>query len=370
MAESEQSRHACLIIEYLQLTQLSRMKPYNNTPSKLFGISCPPKDASIIVIPVPWEVTVSARSGTSLGPESILKASYQLNMLQHEYPEAQKMGISMLPIPHELKRLSDTLRHHTVGYIHAMESGFEKSTLKQSIVNKIDHYAYELKEDVKAKALKHLRNGKMVAVLGGDHSTPLGLIEALSEPYNNMAILQIDAHPGMRKAYRGFQYSHASVMYNALQMAHVARVVQVGIRQYSKEEANAYKQQEGRVFPFFDNDLKRQRLRGATWADICASIVDLLPERVYVSFDIDGLNVKLCPSTGTPVPGGLEFEEVCFLFEAIVRAGKKIVGFDLCEVAPGENMDWDAQVGSWLLYKLCMMMGASQGKISLAPEDV
>lgn len=345
------------------------MKLNNHVPSKLFGVSCTPQDASIVIIPAPWEVTVSARSGTSLGPESILKASYQLNMLQHEYPEAEKMGIAMLPIPYDLKRLSDTLRHHTVGHIHAMESGFEKSTLRQSIINKIDHYAYELKEDIKNKALKHLRDGKMVAVLGGDHSTPLGLIEALAEPYNNMGILQIDAHPGMRKAYRGFKYSHASIMHNALQLAHVARIVQVGVRQYAKQEAEAYQQHEGRVFPFFDNMLRSQLLRGATWDDICAPIVELLPERVYISFDIDGLNVKLCPSTGTPVPGGLEFEEVCFLLEAIVKAGKKIIGFDLCEVAPGENMDWDAQVGSWLLYKLSMAMGASQGKVTLASEN-
>jgi agmatinase len=121
--------------------------------------------------------------------------------------------------------------------------------------------------------------------------------------------------------------------------------------------------EEGRIFPFFDSDLKRQRFQGVTWEKICAAIVDTLPERIYISFDIDGLDAKLCPSTGTPVPGGLEFDEVCYLFEQIVKAGKKIVGFDLCEVAPGENMDWDAQVGSRILYKLAMMIGSGWGKI-------
>ncbi|XWN35329.1 MAG: agmatinase family protein [Roseivirga sp.] len=341
------------------------MKLHTHTPAKLFGVSCSPQEASIIIIPVPWEVTVSSRSGTALGPESILKASHEQSMIRHEYPGAQEMGVAMLPIPHDWKALSDTLRHHTVGHIHAMESGFRKTSLKKSIVQKIDHYAHQLKEDIKAKALTYLQAGKMVAVLGGDNSTPLGLIEALAEPYNNFGILQINAHSGLRRAYQGFTYSHASVMHNVLQLPHIIRLVQVGLRNYSAEEAQDITAEEGRIFSFFDRDLKRQRFQGASWDEICAKIVDTLPDRVYINFDIDGLDAKLCPSTGTPVPGGLDFDEMCYLLEKVVKAGKKIVGFDLCEVAPGENMDWDAQVGSRVLYKLAMMMGASQGKLSI-----
>ena len=340
------------------------MKLPTHNSTKLFGVACPPEKASVIIIPAPWEVTVSSRSGTALGPESILKASYELGSITlHEAPNIQELGVAMLPIPHDWKALSDTLRHHTVGYIHAIESGFEKTSLKKSIVKKIDHYADQLKKDVKDKALAYLKEGKLVGVLGGDHSVPLGLIEALAEFHNNFGILQIDAHPSLRKAYQGFQYSHASIMYNVLQLPHITRLVQIGLRNCAAEELQVIIAEEGRIFPFFDSDLKRQRFQGVTWEKICAAIVDTLPERIYISFDIDGLDAKLCPSTGTPVPGGLEFDEVCYLFEQIVKAGKKIVGFDLCEVAPGENMDWDAQVGSRILYKLAMMIGASWGKI-------
>ena len=341
------------------------MKLNTHTPAKLFGVSCSIEDASIVIIPVPWEVTVSSRSGTALGPESILKASHELSMIRHEYSGAQEMGVAMLPIPHDWKAISDTLRHHTVGYIHAMESGFEKSSLKKSIVKKVDTYAHQLKEEVKAKAQAQLKAGKMVGVLGGDHSVSLGLFEALGEVYNNFGILQIDAHAGLHKAYQGFTYSHASIMHNALQLPYIIRLVPVGLRNYSEEEAQVITAEEGRIFPFFDSHLKRQRFQGVTWEQTCKNIINTLPERVYISFDIDGLDAKLCPSTGTPVPGGLDFDEVCYLFERIVRAGKTIIGFDLCEVAPGENMDWDAQVGSRVLYKLAMMMGASQGKLAL-----
>ncbi|MEM9417239.1 MAG: arginase family protein [Bacteroidota bacterium] len=329
--------------------------------SNLFGVACPLEEASIVIIPVPWEVTVSSRSGTALGPESILKASQELRMIRHEYAGAQAMGVTMLPIPHDWKMLSDTLRHHTIGYIQAHEAGLGKSGFKKSIIKKVDHYAHELKEEVKAKARKQLQAGKMVGVLGGDHSVALGLFEALGEFYNNFGVLQIDAHGGLHKAYQGFKYSHASIMHNVLQLGHVIRLVPIALRNYSAEEAEVIEVEEGRIIPFFDRDLKRRRFEGMTWEETCWEIVEALPERVYVSFDIDGLDAKLCPSTGTPVPGGLEFDEVSYLLEMVVKAGKKIVGFDLCEVAPGENMDWDAQVGSQVLYKLAMMMGASQG---------
>ena len=341
------------------------MKLHTPISAKLFGISCPQKDASVIIIPVPWEVTVSSRSGTSLGPESILKASYELDIIRHEYKKAEEMGVAILPIPHDWKTLSDTLRHHTVGYIHAMESGFEKSSLKKDIVKKIDHYAFQLKEDVKAKAMTHLQKEKMVGVLGGDNSVSLGLMEALANMHDDFGILQIDAHAGLRKAYRGFTYSHASIMHNALQLPQVTKLVQVGLRSYSEEEAKRITTEKGRIVPFLDRDLKQKIFNGTSWKEICDGIMATLPDKVYISFDIDGLDAKLCPSTGTPVPGGLQVDEVCYLFEQVVSAGKKIIGFDLCEVAPGENMDWDAQVGSLVLYKLAMMMGASQGKIQL-----
>jgi agmatinase len=331
----------------------------------LFCLPYSPSDASLIIIPAPWEVTVSTRSGTALGPESILKASYQLDLFVHDYPRASQMGIAMLPIPHDWKMLSDNLRHDTTSYIHALELGIQNPTLSNSLVQKINRYTRLFKENIKAKASTYLKKGKMVAVLGGDHSTALGFIEALSEHYDDFGILHIDAHATLKKAYQGFTYSHASIMYNALKLPQVTKLVQVGLRDYSQEEAKIIADSQGRIVAFLSEQLKERNFKGQPWDSSCQEIIQALPDKVYISFDIDGLDVKLCPSTGTPVPGGLDFEEVCYLLKCLVEAGKQVIGFGLFEVAPGENIDWDAQVGSRMLYKLALTMGASQGKIPL-----
>ena len=101
---------------------------------------------------------------------------------------------------------------------------------------------------------------------------------------------------------------------------------------------------------------------GDTFQCVCKNIVDNLENEVYISFDIDGLIPSLCPGTGTPVPGGLSFEEAIYLIRKVVNAGKKIIGFDLCEVA-GKGNSWDGNVGARLLYKICNLMGKSQNRI-------
>src|SRR5690606_1558321 len=159
-------------------------------------------------------------------------------------------------------------------------------------------------------------------------------------------------HADLRDAYEGFEYSHASIMHNALKERAVERLVQVGIRDYCESEAEAVRSSEGRIVTFYDRDLKQENYRGKMWEQQCVAIVNELPHTVYVSFDIDGLDPKLCPHTGTPVAGGFEVEEVLFPLEKVVRSGRKIIGMDLNEVAPGED-EWDANVGARLLYRLC-----------------
>ena len=107
----------------------------------------------------------------------------------------------------------------------------------------------------------------------------------------------------------------------------------------------------GRIKTFFDDEMAARKERGATFAELADEIVAELPDQVYLSWDIDGLDPTLCPGTGTPVPGGLSWNEAIGLLRAIRRAKKRIVGLDLCEVAPGET-EWDANVGARLLYKM------------------
>lgn len=329
----------------------------------LFGSNCSIDEACLIIIPAPWEVTVPNRSGTSLGPETILKASYQLEAFTPEYPNTDQLGIAMLPVPHDWKILSDTLRHDTIGYIHALELGIQYPSLPKNLLQKINSHTRSFLDELKSKALSYLNKDKLVGVIGGEHSVSLGLIEGLAEKYTNFGILHINAHAALHKAYQGFTYSYASLMHNVLKLSQVEKIVQIGLRDYTKEETQMITSSKGRIVAFLNDKLKADQFRGIRWDTSCKKIIDALPEHVYICFDIDGLDASLCPSTGNPVPGGLGFDEVCYLFKCLVHAGKKVIGFDLCEVSPGEHFDWDAQVGSRMLYQLAIITAASQNKL-------
>jgi agmatinase len=199
-------------------------------------------------------------------------------------------------------------------------------------------------------------------LVGGDHSTPFGAIEAVADRHPGLGVLHVDAHADLRVAYEGFEWSHASIMYNVVaKLPDVARLVQVGIRDLCEAEYDVIKGSKRRVITHFDAELATRRLAGESWAGQCERIVDALPGEVYVSFDIDGLDPALCPNTGTPVPGGLSFAEANYLIGALVRSGRRIVGFDLNEVAPGPDSEWDANVGMRLLYKMIGWALRSQG---------
>jgi agmatinase len=143
-------------------------------------------------------------------------------------------------------------------------------------------------------------------------------------------------------------------MYNVLErLPAVSRLVQVGLRDVSEEEYDCIRGSKGRIRAYFDSDIARQLFTGEAFSNIVQSIVESLPERVYISFDIDGLDPALCPHTGTPVPGGLSFQQAAALLARVEESGRRIVGFDLNEVAPGPDGDeWDGNVGARMLYKM------------------
>ncbi len=331
------------------------------TSGNLFGLPFTPETAELIVVPVPWEVTVSYNTGTANGPAAIFNASAQVDLAVREIPDAWKLGTCMLPIPQDLVEESARLRELAAIHIRAMERG-EKAEPNNPVTLKINEACENLNIYVKSTTQKWIKAGKLVGLVGGDHSTPLGFLRALAEQYNRFGILQIDAHADLRKAYEGFTYSHASIMYNALKLPAVGKLVQVGIRDYCDEELGIMQRAGGRVVTYFDQDIKEQMFEGKSWSVICDHIISQLPKEVYISFDIDGLNPKLCPNTGTPVAGGLEFEQVVYLIKKLVKSGRRIIGFDLNEVAPG-NDEWDANVGARLLYQLCNWTGVANGRL-------
>ncbi len=319
----------------------------------LWGLPFDVESARLVVLPVPWEVTVSYGAGAARGPRAVLEASAQVDLYDSERPDAWKRGVAMAPIPEDLEAASARLREEAAKAIAAFSSG--KGKASSAAVRRVNDGCEVMVSRIKREAKAVLDRGKLVAVLGGDHSVPLGLMQALGER-GSYGILHIDAHSDLRDAYEGFVHSHASIMHNALRIDAVSRLVQVGIRDYSEEEVEAIEKTAGRVKLFDYRSLSRRRFEGETWASLVEEMVAELPQEVYVSFDIDGLDPTLCPGTGTPVPGGLQFEEALYLVERIPASGRRIVGLDLCEVSPGESKDegeWDANVGARVLYRLC-----------------
>jgi len=321
----------------------------------IFGLPFDLDTSDVVLIPVPWDVTVSYKAGTSLGPEAILAASTQLDYFLPDNPQAWHKGICMLPIREEWKKQNSELRPKAHQYIQSLEAG--KNLQKHSKdLQKINEACTSLHQAIKQLSKQLLEQDKTVGIVGGEHSTPLGLLQALAEVNGDFGILQIDAHADLRKAYEGFRYSHASIMHNALDISAIKQLVQVGIRDICEAEMQLVKNAPERIAVFFDQHIKEEQFASVGWATICEKIVSKLPPHVYISFDIDGLQPYYCPRTGTPVPGGLSYSEAVFLIKMIKKSGRKIIGFDLCEVAPGED-EWDANVGARVLYQLCAHAG-------------
>jgi agmatinase len=318
----------------------------------LFGLPFSPEQAAAVVVPVPWEATVSYGSGTADGPAAILKASRQVDLLDRETGRPYVKGIAMQPISAEVRAWSDRARKAALPVIAAGGPG-DDAALRASAAevdalgDRLNAWVYE-----RTKAL--LDAEKLPGIVGGDHSAPFGAIRAVAERHPGLGVLHFDAHADLRHAYEGLRWSHASIMYNVLsELPGVARLVQVGVRDYSDEEDAFIRENAERVTTYFDPDLRRNLFDGESWARIALRIVASLPRHVYVSFDIDGLDPALCPHTGTPVLGGLSFPEATALLRLVVESGRRIVGFDLSEVAPDPaGGEWDGNVGARVLYKL------------------
>lgn len=326
--------------------------------NNIFGLPFHEENSELILIPVPWEVTVSYRPGTSRGPEQIFDASMQVDLYDPEFGDVWKKGFYMLPFDKNIRNKSDYLRSCAELIIGCLSEGNPIQCSKQLVtkLNEVNDGGKMMHDWIHDLTKHYLDMGKKVALIGGDHSTPLGFIKALGSKHESFGILQIDAHADLREAYEGFTYSHASIMYNVLkEVPQVNKLVQVGIRDYCDEELDIIQSNPERIKTFFDRDIKVKQYEGVNWKEIVDEIVDALPQKVYISFDIDGLDPKLCPNTGTPVPGGFELEQVFYLFSKVKKSGREIIGFDLNEVSSGSHGHdcIDPIVGARALYKMC-----------------
>lgn len=337
--------------------------------SGIFGLPFTEEEARIVLVPVPWEATTSYGGGAAEGPRAILEASRQVDLFDLDVEKPYAAGIHMLALSPEVTAWNEEAKNLAAGVIEVGGAGDDPAL--QKALAAVNARSEDVNRWVEGAVGKQLAAGKLVGVIGGDHSVPFGAFKALAAHRQGkpFGVLHFDAHSDTRIAYEGFEHSHASIMYNALQgEPAIGKLVQVGIRDVCEQEVAWTGSQGDRVRVFYDRDLSRRKYDGEPFGKIAKEIAAALPDDVWVSFDIDGLDPRYCPNTGTPVPGGLELQEAIAILRAVVLAGKRIVGFDLNEVAPNlddEEDEWDGNVGARLLYKLIGFTLASQGHARL-----
>lgn len=288
------------------------------------------------ILPVGFDATTSYRGGTASAPPRVLEASQQVDVFHPAVAEPWLHGIQLAePFP-----WMEELSASTHLAVESCRAGGDR-------YDEVNAAGERVAAAVDAWTQSRLDAGQIPAVLGGDHSVPLGAFRAATRKYPELGILHVDAHADLRVAYEGFTHSHASIFHNALELD-VGCLAQVGIRDFCHEEAERQRV-DPRIHVLSDEVLGMAEAKGEPVAHAYARLLDTLPRDVWISFDIDGLDPALCPNTGTPVPGGLSWRNTLVLLRLLGSSGRRIVGFDLCEVGPSE---WDANVGARLLFQL------------------
>ena len=303
----------------------------------LFDLGLPLAQARVVAVPVPYQATVSSGAGTVDGPRALLEASAAIDLADPAFGEPWREGIAALAEPEAIRSLSES----TERLARAARRGGDDG-------GRVDAAGRLVADWVRGTVAALMASGRRPLLIGGEHATSLGAFEAAAAD-GPFGMLQIDAHADLRHAYEGWRSSHASVMARALELDGVVRLVQVGLRDVCPEEVTRARAEPERVTWYSDDRLARRQAGGEPFEVVAREIVERLPERVWLSLDVDGLDPALCPGTGTPVPGGLGWREMGRLLECLRDSGRALVGADLVEIGPGE---WDGQVAARLAYRL------------------
>ncbi len=322
----------------------------------VFGLPFSFEESEVVILPAPWDLTSSFGRGSANAPSLILSASRQVDLFLKSHPRAWESGFYMLDVPEEIlsknNQLSSIARE-LIRLLEAGETASSNSTISKSL-HTINLACEEFRSWVFEQSGRLINSGKKVILVGGDHSCSLGFLQAVNAQDQPFGILQIDAHADLRPAYQGFEQSHASIMHNAMKLDQVERLTQVGLRDLCEQEYDVI-QSNAKIEAFFDENIQSHVNNGNSFADLSSEIIDSLPDRVYLSIDLDGLDPSLCPNTGTPVPGGLSYAQFNMLIKELEASGKEIVGMDLCETGDGE---FDANVSARILYRLCALISS------------
>jgi agmatinase len=270
-------------------------------------------DSRFVIIPIPFEGTVSQGGGTALGPASIIEASRYIEFLD-SYTDSAPF----------------------VSGIHTTED----------VIGDSPEAVFERLEKAVSKILA---DGKIPVPIGGEHSITLGPARAINALGSPFGVLQFDAHTDLRSSYEGEEFSHACVMHHCLKLDNMSKLVQVGIRAWSWYERETAKDPRILSLPW-----------NALVGDWMERAVSALPEHVYITLDVDALDPSIMPSTGTPEPCGMSWQQVMGLIE-LVMAKRTVIGFDIVEFAPIEQLHHPESALAVMIYRMMALHARSRG---------
>lgn len=316
-----------------------------------FGDSTSPADADLVIVSAPWSVTSDYGRGATYTPDAVIDASAESNLYDVESGFSAEGRVATVEIDYNIQELSEHLGRDVERVVNrAFDAGALEYAKRK--VKHINQGFAEMHSSVYKQTKHWVSKGKAVAVVGGDHSVSFGAIKAVAEHYKDVGVLFIDAHADFACSKKGFPYSHRSVARNVIEeISSVSRLVEVGVRDIDKSELDALLANE-KVELFLAEKVAGMRFEGESWGNICREMVEKLPQKVYVSLDIDALKIEFCTHTNTPVPGGMTFDEVVYLINCVVKSGRQIVGFDITEVVSNLDDKMDAIVAVRLLTKM------------------
>ncbi|CAB5079124.1 Agmatinase (EC [Olavius algarvensis associated proteobacterium Delta 3] len=271
--------------------------------------------ARIVILPLPYERAPSYGTGSQEGPEYLLQASAQLERLDEE-----------------------TLIDWTTLGLHTRTPPF------------LSHDPQTAVDQIHTQARKVLETGKFLLSLGGDHAVSIGLVRAAAEIYENLGVLQIDAHADLRNEWNGSRFNHACAMRRVVEMVR-GDVVPVGIRSFSPEDYEVM--QHCGLHPVYAHEIDPL---DDTWID---RVIDRLPETVYLTLDLDGLDPSVIPGTGTPEPGGLSYRQAVRLIQRLGR-DRRVVASDITELAKIEGTQVSELAAAKLATKMMVNFAGSQ----------
>jgi agmatinase len=277
--------------------------------------------SAALILPIPYEATVSFGQGTRNGPRAIIDASHQVELYDRELDDEPALTYGI----------------HTLPALAPVVSGPEATVAA-----------------VGACAEEHLRTGKLLVGLGGEHTVSAGIARAVSAVHGDFVMVQIDAHSDLRDEYEGSAYSHACIARRVLDLG--ATVVQFGIRSVCREEIDVIRAKPERVSVWFAEDVHR--------GGHLEALADLVRGRpIFLTIDLDGLDPALVPATGTPEPGGLSWAQTLEIVRTVVHTGR-VVAIDCVELAPIPGQHASDFLAAKLVYKAISLTLAARPRSS------